>query len=63
MYHPKQRHFLKKIGSAAKFKRILATGYMVYEEYMEKKDPTYQSLSLRKILKKFNTDSKGMMEI
>ena len=36
---------------------------MVYEEYLEKKDPTYQPLSLRKILKKFNTDSKGMMEI
>ena len=36
---------------------------MVYEEYLEKKDPTYQPLSLQKILKKFNTDSKGMMEI
>ena len=38
--------FLEEIGSAAKFKRILATGYMVYEEYLEKKDPTYQPLSL-----------------
>ena len=55
--------FLKEIGSAAKFKRILATGYMVYEEYLEKKDPTYQPLSLRKVIKKFNTDSKDMMEI
>ena len=36
---------------------------MVYEEFMEKKDPTYKPLSLRKIIKKFNTDSKGMMEI
>ena len=36
---------------------------MVYEEYLEKKDLTYQPLSLQKILKKFNTDSKGMMEI
>ena len=60
---PEAEAFLEEIGSAAKFKRILATGYMVYEEYMEKKDPTYQPLSLRKILKKFNTDSKGMMEI
>ena len=63
MYHLKQEAFLEEIGSAAKFKRILATGYMVYEEYLEKKDPTYQPLSLQKILKKFNTDSKGMMEI
>ena len=55
--------FLEEIGSAAKFKRILATGYMVYEEYLEKKDPTYQPLSLRKVIKNFNTDSKGMMEI
>ena len=55
--------FLEEIGSAAKFKQILATGYMVYEEYLEKKDPTYQPLSLQKTLKKFNTDSKGMMEI
>ena len=55
--------FLEEIGSLAKFKRILATGYMVYEKYLEKKDPTYQPLSLRKILKKFNMYSKGMMEI
>ena len=60
---PEAEAFLEEIGSAAKFKRILATGYMVYEEYLEKKDPTYQPLSLQKILKKFNTDSKGMMEI
>ena len=60
---PEVEAFLEEIGSAAKFKRILAMGYMVYEEYLEKKDPTYQPLSLRKILKKFNTDSKGMMEI
>ena len=55
--------FLEEIGSAAKFKRILAMGYMVYEEFLEKKDPTYQPLSLQKVIKKFNTDSKGMMEI
>ena len=55
--------FLEEIGSAAKFKKILATGYMVYERYLEKKDTTYQPLLFRKILKKFNTDSKGMMEI
>ena len=60
---PEVEAFLEEIGSTAKFKRILATGYMVYEEYLEKKDPTYQPLSLQKILKKFNTDSKGMMEI
>ena len=35
----------------------------MYDEFLEKKDPTYEPLSLRKILKKFNTDSKGMMEI
>ena len=39
---PEAEVFLKEIGSTAKFKRILATGYMVYEEYLEKKDPTYQ---------------------
>ena len=39
---PKAEMFLEEIGSAAKFKRILATGYMVYKEYLEKKDPTYQ---------------------
>ena len=36
---------------------------MVYEEYLDKKDHTYQPLSLQKVIKKFNTDSKGMMEI
>ena len=36
---------------------------MVYEEFLEKKDPTYQPLSLQKVIKKFNTDSKDMMEI
>ena len=60
---PEAEMFLEEIGSTTKFKRILATGYMVYEEYLEKKDPTYQPLSLRKVIKKFNTDSKGMMEI
>ena len=60
---PEAEAFLEEIGSTAKFKWILATGYMVYEEYLEKKDPTYHPLSLLKILKKFNTDSKGMMEI
>ena len=60
---PEAEAFLEEIGSTAKFKWILAMGYMVYKEYLEKKDPTYQPLSLRKILKKFNTDSKGMMEI
>ena len=45
---PEAEAFLKEIGSAAKFKRILATGYMVYEEYLEKKDPTYQPLSPEK---------------
>ena len=60
---PEAEAFLEEIGSAAKFKQILTTGYMVYEEYMEKKDPTYWPLSLQKILKKFNMDTKGMMEI
>ena len=60
---PEAEAFLEEIGSAAKFKRILATGYMVYEKFLEKKDPTYEPLFLRKILKKFSTDSKGMMEI
>ena len=43
---PQTEAFLEEIGSAAKFKQILATGYMVYEEYLEKKDPTYKPLSL-----------------
>ena len=60
---PEAETFLEEIGSTVKFKRILATGYMVYEEYLEKKDPTYKPLSLQKVIKKFNTDSKGMMEI
>ena len=60
---PEAEAFLEEIGSAAKFKQILATGYMVYEEFLEKKDPMYQPLSLHKLIKKFNMDSKGMMEI
>ena len=43
---PEAEAFLEEIRSAAKFKRILATGYMVYKEYLEKKDHTYQPLSL-----------------
>ena len=36
---------------------------MVYEEFMQNKDPSYKPLSLRKVLKKFKTDSKGMLEM
>ena len=59
---PETEAFLEEIGSTAKFKWILATGYMVYKEFLEK-DPMYQPLSLQKVIKKFNTDSKGIMEI
>ena len=55
--------FYEELRSATKFKRILATGYMVYEDYMHEKDPEYKKLSMRKVLKKFKTDSKGMVEL
>ena len=55
--------FYEELGNATKFKRIVALGFMVYEEYLNHKDPTYKPLSLRKVLKKFKTDSKGMLEV
>ena len=36
---PEAEAFLEEIGSAAKFKWILATGYMVYEEFFGKEGP------------------------
>ena len=35
----------------------------MYEQYMENKDPKYKKTSLRGILKKFETDSKGLCEL
>ena len=57
--------FYEELGSATKFKRIVAAGFMVYEESMKQKDSSYKPLSLRKVLKKFKrkTDSKGMLEM
>ena len=53
----------KEVGSAAVFKRIVACGYMIYEDYMASKDPNYQKLSLWKVIKKFQTDSKGLLQM
>ena len=36
----------EEVGSAAVFKRIVACGFMIYEDYMTSKDPNYQKLSL-----------------
>ena len=36
---------------------------MIYEDYMASKDPNYQKLSLRKVIKKFQTDSKGLLQM
>ena len=53
----------EEVGSAAIFKRIVACGFMIYEDYMASKDPDYQKLSLRKVIKKFQTDSKGLLQM
>ena len=36
---------------------------MIYEDYMASKDPNYQKLLLRKVIKKFQTDSKGLLQM
>ena len=53
----------EEVGSAAVFKRIVACGFMIYEDYMASKDPSYQKLSLQKVIKKFQTDSKGLLQM
>ena len=53
----------EEVGSATVFKRIVACGFMIYEDYMASKDPNYQKLSLRKVIKKFQTDSKGLLQM
>ena len=53
----------EEVGSAAVFKRIVACGFMIYEDYMASKDPNYQKLSLRKVIKKFQMDSKGLLQM
>ena len=53
----------EEVGSAAVFKRIVACGFMIYEDYMASKDPNYQKLSLRKVIKKFQTDCKGLLQM
>ena len=53
----------EEVGSAAVFERIVACGFMIYEDYMASKDPNYQKLSLRKVIKKFQTDSKGLLQM
>ena len=55
--------FYHELGNASLFKRIVATGFLMYEQYMENKDPKYKKTSLRGILKKFETDSKGLCEL
>ena len=55
--------FYEEIGSAAVFKRIVACGFMIYEDYLHGQDPTYKKHSIRKILKKFQTDSKGLLQV
>ena len=53
----------EEVGSAAVFKRIVACGFMIYEDYMASKDSNYQKLSLRKVIKKFQMDSKGLLQM
>ena len=55
--------FYEEIGSASVFKRIVACGFMIYEDYMASKDPKYKKLLLQKVLKKFQTDSKGLFQM
>ena len=55
--------FYEEINDGSKFKKIVAAGFMLYEKYLQSKNPKYKPLSFRKIAKKFNVDIKGLMEV
>ena len=45
------------------FKKVVAAGYMLYEQYLKSKEKKYKPMSFRQIAKKFQVDLKGLKEI
>ena len=53
----------EEINSGSMFKKVVAAGYMLYEQYLKSKDKKYKPLSFRQTAKKFQIDIKGLKEI
>ena len=53
----------EEINNGSMFKKVVAAGYMLYEQYLKSKDKKYKPLSYRQTAKKFQVDLKGLKEI
>ena len=52
-----------EIDNGSMFKKVVAAGYMLYEQYLKSKEKKYKPMSFRQIAKKFQVDLKGLKEI
>ena len=43
----------EEINNGSMFKKVVAAGYMLYEQYLKSRDPKYKPLSYRQTAKKF----------
>ena len=53
----------EEINNGSMFKKVVAAGYMLYEQYLKSKDKKYKPMSYRQTAKKFQVDLKGLKEI
>ena len=53
----------EEINNGSMFKKVVAAGYMLYEQYLKSKNKKYKPLSFRQTARKFQVDLKGLKEI
>ena len=53
----------EEIDNGSMFKKVVAAGYMLYEQYLKSRDKKYKPMSFRQTAKKFQVDLKGLKEI
>ena len=60
---PEVESLYEEINNGSMFKKVVAAGYMLYEQYLKSKDKKYKPMSYRQTAKKFQVDLKGLKEI
>ena len=50
---PEVESLCEEINNGSMFKKVVAAGYMLYEQYLESKDKKYKPMSYRQTAKKF----------
>ena len=60
---PEVESLYEEINNGSMFKKVVAAGYMMYEQYLKSKDKKYKPMSYRQTAKRFQVDLKGLKEI